>query len=58
MKEASHNPLVCLFVFACLSQLSTGEVLVQYNDGSKVKLQPSPGAAALTYTDPQGHHTQ
>ena len=34
--------------------MSTGEVWVQYNDGSKVKVQPGPGAAALTYTDPQG----
>lgn len=36
------------------SQMSTGEVWVQYNDGSQVKVQPSPGAAALTYANPQG----
>lgn len=35
------------------SQLSSGEVWIQYNDGSQLSLQPS-GSTALKYTDTQG----
>ena len=41
------------------SQLSSGDIWVQYNDGSQLKVQPSAGnTAALVYINPQGQETR
>ena len=54
MEMELFNP----FYFTCI-QLSSGDVWVQYNDGSQVKIQPSGGStAALKYTDSQGKESR
>ena len=42
-----------------LTQLSSGDVWIQYNDGSQLKIQPSGGnTAALEYTNSQGQESR
>ena len=45
--------------FFTFLQLSSGDVWVQYNDGSQLKIQPSGGnTAALKYIDNQGQESR
>ena len=51
---AMHTPHSAIYPL----QLSTGEVLVQYNNGEQMKLNPTGINSGAVHTDTQGHQTR
>ena len=54
-----YNITVVLFLYTAYvlinpAQFESGEVWLQYKDGSQLELQPSSDNTAFKYTDPRG----